>query len=177
MLTQEQNIIFQSYFTIAFLTELKNNKFLESDFFKNMKFGSPWIKESLKKISIDNQGALLIALYAMLVIPRQLINEEFEKEYAAIDLFLQQNTVNTKTTYTNDKNSIKFLRHIRNAVAHSRVSFQPNKFVSFSDKGWNKKTQKKESFTTDLPLDKMGSFMQKLQKVHLEYIQRLQRKS
>jgi hypothetical protein len=175
MLTQEQNLIFQSYFSTVLMVELKNNDFLNSEYFKAMKFGSPWIKELLKDIKIDNQGALLITLYAMLVIPRQLIQDEFKKEYSAIDDFLRQNTSDTKTTYDSDKTSIKYLRHIRNAVAHSRVSFQPNNFVEFSDEAYNKITKITEQFSTRLQLTRVGEFIHQLQEIHLEYIRRLQK--
>ena len=175
MLTQEQNLILQSYFSIVLMVELKNNDFLDSDYFRTMKFGSPWIKELLKDIKIDNQGALLITLYAMLVIPRQLIQDEFKNECAKIEIFLRQNTRNTKSTYESDKATTKYLRHIRNAVAHSRVSFQPNNYVEFIDEGYNNKTSKIENFTTQLQLTKVGDFLHQLQEIHLEYIRRLQK--
>lgn len=156
------------------MVELKNHDFLHSEYFNGMQFGSPWIKESLKDIKIDNQGALLIALYAILVIPRQLSQDEFKNEYSEIDDFLRRNTSETKTTYESDKTSIKFLRHIRNAVAHSRVSFSPNSFVEFSDESDNMKTKNTEQFSTRLQLTRVGEFVDQLQKIHLAYIPKLQ---
>lgn len=139
-----------------------------------MQFGSPEIKESLKSIKIDNQGNLLITLYAMLVIPKQLIEDEFKNEYSTINDFLRLNTNNTKTTYASDISSINYLRHIRNAVAHSQVSFEPNNFVEFSDKSYNKNTKKEEQFSTRLQLVKVGQFIEQLQKIHIAYIHKLQ---
>ena len=42
--TQEDNLLIQSYFTTAFLVELKNNDFLNSDYFKNMPFKDKFVK-------------------------------------------------------------------------------------------------------------------------------------
>lgn len=174
MLTQEQNLIFQSYFSFAFITELKNNNFLDSDFFKSMKFGSPWIKTEIQKLGINNQGLLLMALYSMLVIPRQLIQDQFEDEYNEIDVYLDAVTKNTHTEYASDSPTIKYLQHIRNAVAHSRVSFIPDISVKFCDQRKNYNTNKTDHFSTEIPLSKFGEFLIKLQTIHLKYISKLQ---
>jgi len=121
MITQEQNLIFQSYFSTVLSTELKNNDFLASDFFESMKFGSPWVKDEISKIGIDNQGLLLMTLYSMLVIPKELIQNEFKSEYAEINKYLSTIAINTHSDYGNDKPVVNYLNHIRNSVAHSRV--------------------------------------------------------
>lgn len=175
MLTQEQNLIFQSYFSTAFLLELKNNDFLDSDFFKSMKFGSPWIKDEIEKIGIDNQGSLLMALYSMLVIPRQLIQDKFKDEYDEINKYLDTVTKNTHTDYQSDSPSVNYLQHIRNAVAHSHVSFNPSISVTFADERKNYNTNQKDRFSTELPLRSFGEFLMKLQSIHLKYISILQK--
>ena len=48
MITQEENLILQSYMTVSLLAELGNNKFFESDCFSKMTFGVPDIKKFLK---------------------------------------------------------------------------------------------------------------------------------
>jgi hypothetical protein len=164
MISQEANLILQSYITISLISELRNNGFLESEFFGQMKFGSPWIKDALMKIGADNQGSALMALYAMLVIPRQLIFEEYPEKVEAIQNFLRSNAQNTKTTYKSDTPKIDFLRHIRNAVSHSRVSFREKDVVIFYDQ------YKDQEFSTELPLRYFGWFMNELQEIHLEYI-------
>ncbi len=174
MLSQEQNLIFQSYFTTAFLLELKNNEFLDSNFFEEMEFGSPWIKDEIVKIGIDNQGALLMALYSMLVIPRELIQDEFLYEYDEINKYLATVAKNTQSDYHSDTPIVNYLQHIRNAVAHSRVSFNPKVSVIFNDERQNYRTNQKEYFSTELPLIKLGEFLMKLQTIHLEYISKLQ---
>jgi hypothetical protein len=75
MISQKDNLLLQSYYSVSFLVELVNNNFLGTKCFDEMKFGASWIKEGIKEIGIDNQGSLMMSLYAMLVIPRELIFE------------------------------------------------------------------------------------------------------
>lgn len=170
-LNQEENLLFQSYFTFALLTELTSANFLKSEYFKAMSFGSPWIKDELENIGIDNQGCALIALYTMLVVPRQLLNSKYSTEYDGIQGFMRTNTQNTATTYKEDTPDIDFLRHIRNSVAHARVEFRPDGVIIFSDS--NKDYTK--MFKTELPLKHLGEFLQRLQSIHLKHIEHLQK--
>ena len=39
-LTQHDNLLLQSYYTFSLLVELKNNNFLESNYFSEMSFGN-----------------------------------------------------------------------------------------------------------------------------------------
>jgi len=169
LLTTEDNLLFQSYFTFVLLVELQNNKFLESQSFAALKFGSPWIKEELQNIGVGNQGCALIALYVMLVIPRELIAEKYPDEYEDIRAFLESHTQNTRSTYKSDKMQIDFLYHIRNAVAHARVSFRRNEVIVFTDSN-----KKGETFESELSLQYLGELVQRLQGIHLKYVQYLQ---
>lgn len=170
-LNQEENLLFQSYFTFALLTELTSANFLKSDYFKAMSFGSPWIKDELENIGIDNQGCALIALYTMLVVPRQLLNSKYSTEYDGIRGFLRTHTQNTTTTYKEDTPDIDFLRHIRNSVAHARVEFRPDDVIIFSDSN----SSATKMFKTELPLKHLGKFLQRLQSIHLKHIEHLQK--
>lgn len=133
MLTQEDNLLMQSFYSTMLLVELKKSDFLNSSFFDNMVFDFPAMKGELKKIGVDNQGCALMSLYAILVIPRQLFESQFTNDYQRIDAFLQRNTAKTVTTYKKDSPKIDFLRHVRNAVAHARISFRPSEAICFSD--------------------------------------------
>ncbi|MDC9727177.1 MAG: HEPN family nuclease [Candidatus Thioglobus sp.] len=170
MLSQEDNLLFQSYISVALFAELRSNNFIDSDFFKGMSFGVQAIKKELKNIGVDNQGSALMSLYAMLVIPRELIFEKYPSKVAEINDFLEQNSKNVHTTYRSDQQKVDFLRHIRNSVSHARVTFEPSKSIGFSDQ--NSRTR--EQFTSELPLEYFGKFMEKLQEVHLTYIKELQ---
>ena len=176
MLTQEDNLLFQSYFTFVLLVELRNHDFQNSEYFENMRFGSPWIQKEISNIGIDNQGCALIALYVMLVIPRELISKKYPNEYSDIGDFLKHNTTHTSTNYPEDIPNIDYLRHIRNSVTHGRVSFKPKHSIIFEDERDGKKNTK-YTFRTELPLIRVGALLQMLQSVHLMYIQDLQRRN
>lgn len=169
-LTQEQNLLFQSYFTFSLLVELKNNRLLNSDYFQDMHFGAPWIKDEIRKIGVDNQGCTMIALYVMLVLPQEIIQQTYSSRYEEINAFLHEHVRNTNTNYSSDGSSPQYLRHIRNSVAHARVEFRPGDVIIFKDE--NSRTD--ESFSTEFSLNKLGELLQQLQQVHLDYIQDLQ---
>ncbi|MBE0434224.1 MAG: hypothetical protein IBX56_00280 [Methylomicrobium sp.] len=80
MLTQEENLVLQTYYTTSLLAELKNNNFIGSEFFDPMNFVQACIKDELKKIDVDNQGTLLMILYALLVVPRELTGKKYKQE-------------------------------------------------------------------------------------------------
>ena len=164
-LSQEAELVLQSYFSVAFIIELKNNNFLESDFYDKMHFGAPWIKNLISKISIDNQGMLLMCLYAMLVIPKELISNQFKNEYELINKYLLSIAKNTTTTYKTDKPIINYIRHIRNSVAHSKVEFVQNNYVVFNDKD----AKNGNFFRTEIELKYVGVLLQKLQNINLLY--------
>ena len=166
MINQADNLILQAYYTTNLIVELKNNKFLKSDFFQGMTFGQPAIKEELKIVDVDNQGSALMALYAMLVIPKEILKEQYSAEYAALNEFLQLVVTNTVTNYPHDSPSINFVHHIRNSVAHARVEFVENDYVLFRDKNKDRHWQ----FETRLPLNFLGEFIGKLQRIHMRYI-------
>lgn len=170
-LTQEQNLLFQSYFTVSLLAELKNNNLLASRYFEDMSFGAPWIKDELRKIGVDNQGCAMMSLYAMLVLPHEIIQKTYSAEYEKIDAFLNTYTQSTASTYNSDLPSVKYLRHIRNAVSHARVEFRPTDAVIFNDE--NPRTN--ETFSTELPLRYLGELLHRLQMVQIAYIRDLQK--
>lgn len=174
MITQQDNLIIQSYVNVCLATELKNNKFIESAYFNSLIFTNPSIKNSIIEVNIDNQGFFLMAMYAMLVIPHELIATAYKNDYLIINEYLEKNTNNTKSTYASDTPKVNFLRHIRNSIAHARVSFNPGISVTFTDEGKiNKKTKCKESFSTDLSLSNAGNFLSQLQKIHIKYIENI----
>jgi hypothetical protein len=168
---QEDNLLIQSYFTIAFLVELKNDNFLNSDYYKNMRFGDNYIKDNLPSIGIDNQGTLLISLYTMLVIPKQLLEKRFPDEFIELNNKLDKIKLRAESSYSKDSEKIDYLRHIRNAVAHARVEFNPNVSVTFTDENNNG-----ESCSITIPLNSMGLFLTELQKIFMTYVENLKQK-
>jgi len=161
---KNQDLIIQSYFTVAFVTELKNNDFLNSECYRNMKFEDTFLKDNLPQIGIDNRGALLIFLYAMLVVPKELIEQELPSEFRNFNSLIEQIKSQAYSTYESDAENINYLRHIRNAVAHANVEFSEND-VEFIDKN-NSGSQ----CNIKIPLDRLGQFLEKLQKIIISYL-------
>jgi len=169
--TQEDNLLIQSYFTTTFLVELKNKDFLNSDYYKNASFKDKFVKESLPKVGIDNQGTVLIMLYTMLVVPKQLLEKEFPVEFEALNRKVDELKSEATSTYRKDSDGIDYVRHIRNAVAHARIEFIPNISVKFNDE--NNGGEKCE---ITVPLKNMGLFLTALQNVFMKYIETLKEK-
>ncbi|MDL1988977.1 MAG: hypothetical protein LWX08_15305 [Deltaproteobacteria bacterium] len=170
--TQDDNLLIQCYFTTAFLTELKNNNFLDSEYYKNANFEDNFVKKNLPKVGIDNQGTLLIFLYTMLVVPKQLIGQDFPNEFAELNIKVDQIKSDINSTYLQDSEKIDYIRHIRNAVAHARLTFIPNEAVTFTDEN-----NRREKCTITIPLNNVGLFLTELQKVFMKYIEKLKTKS
>lgn len=168
-LTQENNLIIQSYMTVSFLLELKNLDFLNSNYYEHANFQDKFIKESLHEIKIDNQGFMLMALYAMLVIPKQLIEHQFPDEFNNLNVVVDTIKSDAQSTYKKDSVNIDYIRRIRNAVAHAKVSFVPKTEVVFLDEN-----NKGEQCTITIPLAKFDIFATALQKVFFKYIETLQ---
>jgi HEPN pEK499 p136 len=175
-ITQEDNLILQTYYTFILLMELgdEKNNFLNSDYYNRMQLDLA-VRQGLNEITVQNQGSLLMALYAMLVIPKELLEKEYKNEYKGINTFLRGHIAETITSYPKedetDLSSIDFVRHIRNSVSHARVSFEPHQFIMFIDRRVDQNGDLKAEFSTKLPLAKVGEFLNELQKVHLKYIE------
>jgi len=166
MLSRDDNLILQTWYTIILIKELWRSGFINSRFFDSMPFEFPFIKEEIKKINVDNQGSALMALYAMLVVPKEILKDRYSDEYEELNTFLENVTNETYSDYPEDSQGVNFFRHIRNAVAHASVEFEPDKFVTFSDTN----TRKNYRFETKLPLVKLGEFIGRLQKIHVRYV-------
>jgi len=166
MITHADNLILQAYYTTSLIAELKNNKFMESGFYQDMTFGQPVIKEELYKIGVDNQGAALMALYAMLVIPREILKEKYSAEYEKLNDFLKDVVTDTVTSYPDDSPEVNFIRHIRNSVAHAQVEFEPNDYVLFRDRDDRRSYQ----FETRLPLKFLGTFIGQFQVLLMRFV-------
>ena len=51
--------------------------------------------ELMRTIGVDNQGYAMIALYAMLVSPREIVQQAYATEYDAINTWFAAHTQNT----------------------------------------------------------------------------------
>lgn len=163
MITQEDNLILQSYITVSLLAELGNNSFFRSNYFREMHFGSPDIKMFLEKNGIDNQGSAIMCLYAMLVVPFELIRNNYPVEFSLMNAFLKTKTKNVKTNYQKKAIDSDYMYHLRNAVAHCRITFKEGESIIFIDSNHAKKEDKRRMFYGELSLLDLNMFIQNLQ--------------
>ena len=134
-------------------TENSGSAITQSEYYESLAFSDPVVKEQIRTLGVDNQGSLLMCLYAMLVVPKQLLENQHADEFEKIREFLEAHAENTSTTYSSDNPTVDYLRHIRNAVAHARVSFRPGDVVLFQD------TNGSSTFSTELKLRKLAEFL------------------
>ncbi len=172
-ITQEDNLILQSYYTTVLLKALGDSKLEKSEYFAALDIPD-WTKDGLREIGVQNQGSALMALYAMFVVPRELIRCEVPEQFAGIESFLKTAVSTVETTYegedASNRGTICFANHIRNSVAHARVAFTPDVSIEFTDR--NRTRNRNEEFKATLPLSKFGELLGRMQEVHLAYINR-----
>lgn len=175
MLTQKDNLIIMPYMNIMFMFELKNSGFFESDEYKKMKIQDNNIREVIDTVGIDNQGLLLMTLYAILVVPKELYIDESSSEYICLNNKVKSITIYERSNYRSDSNGINYIRHIRNSISHARVVFFPNQFVEFIDE--NTFRGNNERCVIRIPLAKINELLEELQKVFYKYIEDLKSNS
>jgi len=79
--------------------------------------------------------------------------------------FLEKKTKNGTTTYHANFSNSDFMYHLRNAVAHCRISFIEGVSIVFTDSNGAKKEGKKKDFYGELSLVDLSVFLQRLQEV------------
>ena len=172
---QEDQLILQTFTVVAMLGALQKNDFLNSEFFAQME-AMPGTKALLKSTGLGNQGHSLISLYAMLVVPREYFgkNAAFQPEYDALDAWLATKAQQTESTYTYKTpppHGHQYCRHIRNAVAHGRVTFRAHDVIIFEDEN------RGQTFYSELPLTDLTEFVNtQLLSVHLKVIKAINAK-
>lgn len=166
-ISKGDNLIIQSYSVISLLLSLSNAKFLESNYYKN-KIESK--DEIMKRVfedtkEIDGQGAMLISFYTLLVIPKELLAKELDELNEVISNIKDINYV---TSYSNEKENKRknYVRHMRNAISHCNIEFDPQKNVYFKDEN----TKTKECCCLKIPLKSIGEILSKLQNIIYKYL-------
>ena len=177
---QELSIMAQSLATTSLLAELENAKFLKSEYFENLHFEVQDFKDILiESKTIGNPASMQMMLYALLVIPYELLdrndNEELSKRMNIVnDAFFKVIEENdTYSTYVGEdiKSSIDYVRHIRNSVAHSRCEFNSmygKNYVIFKDVFEDKQNRNYEC-AIKIECKKVGGVLEELQRVMLKY--------
>lgn len=118
--SQKEELILQSTLNAVFLFSICNAKtdLLSSNFFKNLDFIAPKVKDvfSSQIIQVDNQGMLLICLYSLVVLPKELLDDKIYP-IDDIDKWINDNGTIIENSYHDNEH----LRHIRNAISHGRI--------------------------------------------------------
>lgn len=166
-ISQETNLILQSYFLIALLAALSQDECLtKSEFYRTLDL-SPPIRSGIDQVGVDNQGCTLIALYAMLVIPWELLMDRYKDECGEINTWLDSVLHVGHNTYVTSPKD--YLRRIRNSVAHARVSIEPRSTITFEDE-YEPKDYK---FRAELPLVELGPLLNNLQAIQIRFAQEM----
>lgn len=171
-LSDKDNLIIQTYVSIMLLLELHTNNFTNSEYFNSMHFSGLAVKETIRKIGIGNQGVLLMLLYGLLVLPKELdLLSEYPADFKNVNDFIHKRATDVYTNYKRDLSNIDFLYHIRNAVAHSKITMEGINF-SIKDQNINKKST--EFFSCKISIEEIGNVIQLLLNLFLKYIKKLQ---
>ena len=76
----EENLIIQPYLIIELLFNLKKHYFISSDYFSKMNYNND-TRDLLKRTDIDNQGLIMLSLYALLVIPKEILKKTYVPDF------------------------------------------------------------------------------------------------
>lgn len=147
--TKEESLLWQTLATVSLLSGLQNQDFLNSVYFEKMELSNMTFKEVLKKSTIGNPAALQMVLYALLVVPQEVLSKgkfsnlyiKMLKSNKLIDGLVEE----AHSSYKSDKESINYVKHIRNAIAHSKCRYltkNGKSFVAFTDKNINNRKEK-----------------------------------
>jgi hypothetical protein len=128
----EENLIIQPYLIIELLFNLKKHHFISSDYFSKMNYNND-TRDLLKRTDIGNQGLIMLSLYAMLVIPKEILKKTYVPDFEEINKKMSRYCQNTETNYKYKSQNIDFTFHLRNAVSHGRISFIGDSHIEFKD--------------------------------------------
>lgn len=152
---EKKSLLCQTIATAGLIQQLDHTDFLHSDYYRSLSFDGlgtdgKILKDVLSRSSIGNPATMLMFLYGLFVMPKELFKDSSQAENAIKDETnntLSPVAVILESTYRSDQNGFNYYRHIRNSVSHARVSFETNAgtcYVIFSDE--NSKTAEKCSF-------------------------------
>lgn len=148
-----QSLFSQTLATISLIKKLSDSNFLESDYYKNMIFqdNNDQFKYILKESGLGNPSCLQMFLYALLVVPKEILEKNNKLYYKNCkDNFniLCSNLIDSSsnTTYKKEKNiyQMDYYTHIRNAVSHASCYYEKinkSNYIKFVDFKFRDKNQ------------------------------------
>ena len=108
-----------------------------------------------------------MCLYALLVVPREKLKGKYEQAFKDLNNKISSYATITKNTYTDYQGGTPcdFAFHLRNAVSHAKVSFEPGSTVEFKDK------KGAEELEMVISLCQVGQLLKDIQCIHTQYYQ------
>lgn len=169
--TEHENLIIQTYMNFIWLHEMHCLEFVKTEEYKQLNFSDKFTQNTIGERGVINQGTIPVALYSMLVIPKETIFNEYMDSYDHINTYIANKLKpKIKTNYKSDKITVDYLRHLRNSVSHVRFDMtSENDFVIFNDEN-----RFGEEFECKLSNSDLGEIIQQLSLVHQAYIQKIQ---
>lgn len=176
-ITPEKSLFLQSLATTSLLAELQNNDFINSEYFSNLKFDNNSFKQILVTSGIGNPACMQMMIYALLIIPKEILTEEVYSEINSkfidinkkIDGMVEEgSSTNYKSDQSLTEYRMDYLRHIRNAVSHARCEYKSDNnknFVTFKDIS----TTGNECCEIKIECQKVGLILMELQKLMIDY--------
>ncbi|OAB56406.1 hypothetical protein AY600_05580 [Phormidium willei BDU 130791] len=126
-----------------------------------------FVHEHLPGIGLGNRGCLLIMLYVLLVVPKQLLEDTFPDDFRALDERIDELKKSSESTYPTDREGVSYLRHVRNAVVHARVSFEEPEAITFRDQNGQG-----SEFKLVISLGNIGHVLTELQNIFMKYVKK-----
>lgn len=145
-LTPNESIFCQALAMTSLLGELNNSKFLESEYYQNLRFSgnSENFRKILNASGLGNPATMQMFLYILLVMPKEIL-KDFDRKFSDLceveinQLFLNL-VVNVNTTYNKESNNnlatVNYYKHTRNAVSHAKCCYEVInnvRYVTFKD--------------------------------------------
>ena len=102
MINSDLNILIQANSVSYLLIALKQNNFLKSNYYNSEFNLSSDIREIFNQVDIDNQGCLLMILYTILLMPKEIFFQNFKTDFISLADFMD-NEQSIKITSTNNR--------------------------------------------------------------------------
>ena len=172
-LTPNESIFCQALAMTSLLGELNNSKFLESEYYQNLRFSgnSENFRKILNASGLGNPATMQMFLYILLVMPKEIL-KDFDRKFSAqceveINQLFLNLVVNVNTTYNKESNNnlatVNYYKHTRNAVSHAKCCYEVKNnvcYVTFKDENPRDVSQHCQ-FT--IKTEDMGRIIKKLQ--------------
>lgn len=172
-LQNDDDLLIQVFISIEMMRSLFLSKFSESEYFENLEFKDPYIKTLIKQSGVGNKGYVLLTLYSLLVIPKELFSDKYEETSIEFNEIAEKLFHFKESNYPEDSRGINYLRHMRNAISHGKISFQDEgSVIIFLDSRQSRKGNHKSTIKIRLKnLNPLFTFLRSVIYTHISEMQ------